>query len=510
MKRQLTFFLLCLLWLISCEKDSLEVLPQSSVQETALSDQSLDLSSFSKSLAKSFFTSKGLRELIKKEALRQFNMDYDVLYHMIKNIEIDDGKTVRQLILENGISEENLVEIETSIPLLTLFVPDLPNFSPQTWNIDTEIPSVASIVVGDFQIVDSDGNIIPIKSDEIPGFPVVVLKVNERVVTAGNISSLTGKLPESRLLFHEEDKFSFYFADEAFNGLDKSKNYEDLHNSTGKVTLSVDPAIITAYNSGVDWHRDNIYYGLTPNSTKGKLRNNYSEFITSIMFLGDGMSAYRKIADQTGDPRIRDGVRSWTSSFPAWTEGNFEFKVIIKINSKNGIGPEITKIFNLLGSQLFDIEYKHVGGIPPKWNISKVTAKRYSNLNIELAPWDLENYSIGWKFSVFEFDPDEEITRTFENSSQFATNFSFEFPGAPEKSKIGLKFGGSSTVTEKETYSVKTSRSSDELGDAILTFDQPVLIGVETVPTTPPLTYYLIREISTGQVSLAIEPKRVF
>ena len=50
---------------------------------------------------------------------------------------------------------------------------------------------------------------------------------------------------------------------------------------------------------------------------------------------GDPMTAYNKIADQTGDPRLH--LSTNTSQISGWTGGNFEFKVtVFVLMQKNG------------------------------------------------------------------------------------------------------------------------------------------------------------------------------
>jgi len=98
----------------------------------------------------------------------------------------------------------------------------------------------------------------------------------------------------------------------------------------------------------------------------------------------------------------------------------------------------------------------------------------------------------------------ETYTRSETHTTQFATNFGIDVDlGLSEKVKIGLKFGGSSTTTNTQTYSLVTNVGSDQLGEAELYFYNPVLnfdlsdIGLGS-------TY----EIQTGWLSLSVEPVR--
>ena len=90
---------------------------------------------FGKALAPLLFEEEGVRSLIREEALKQFNNDYEVLYQMIKDRPVNGSKTFRDLLRERtGGSESLLKEIEKQLPLLTIMVPELPNnsFSAET------------------------------------------------------------------------------------------------------------------------------------------------------------------------------------------------------------------------------------------------------------------------------------------------------------------------------------------------------------------------------------------
>jgi hypothetical protein len=94
---------------------------------------------------------------------------------------------VRELLQGSLGSEEALLEVEREVPLLTIFVPTLPqdSFSARGWDTATQVPSVGitSHRTNDVHIVDGRGEDRLPPSDVTPGFPVVVVKENERVTT---------------------------------------------------------------------------------------------------------------------------------------------------------------------------------------------------------------------------------------------------------------------------------------------------------------------------------------
>ena len=82
------------------------------------------------------------------------------------------------------MSKDELTSLLKKIPNLTIFIPALPEdfFSPETWNTQKEIPLVA-YMNNNKQILYTDniGTINTIESDEIPAFPIAVVKPSERV-----------------------------------------------------------------------------------------------------------------------------------------------------------------------------------------------------------------------------------------------------------------------------------------------------------------------------------------
>src|SRR5690606_31164118 len=121
---------------------------------------------------------------LKNEALRKFNKDYDVLYNYVKDKAVGDS-TFRELLLPYFENEDELIQIEYTLEALTIFVPSLPenSFSAETWNTSQETPLVAIRLLNNDKtpVINSEGESFLFDNNVIPGFPVVVLKENERV-----------------------------------------------------------------------------------------------------------------------------------------------------------------------------------------------------------------------------------------------------------------------------------------------------------------------------------------
>jgi hypothetical protein len=470
----------------ACEKEEMSAHNSTIADEVTIDNH--HQMHFAKMLTGALNESQPLRELLKSEALKQFDKDYDVLYNLIRNKSL--GKETVHELLSKYDSNNKLAEIEAQFPLLTIYVPVLPEFSAETWNPQTETPQVAITVSDDesIPVIDSHGKVTKLSLDQVPVFPVVVIKENERVVVRGANDS-HGR--SNNLLIQGSNEFSFAFSDQAFDGIHEAPKTSRLASSD-----ELDPAVISAYDLKMDWHRDHIYYGLTPTTTKGKFRNNYSEFITSFRIIDP--IVLNKISDQTGDPKPRN-KRHMFNPGPYWTEGNFEFKITVGINSKNGIGTDLTKVFAVTGQKLFKIEYERKDLV---FHIKKITPREFKP-NIELLPWDLENYGSAWKIVVYEYDPAEQTETIVENSTTYASNFDLD-ANFGEKIKVGLKFGMKETTTQSRKFIVKSTLDSDFLGETALLFDQGVIVNKPSAST------YTTKEIGTGMVSMSIEPRRTF
>ena len=138
--------LLALFIVGSCSDNMVENSENSSLIEK--NDGEVDLNSlkseFSFALARVLNESEGVRKLIKEEAIKQFDHDYDVLYMLVKDKQLGGGGTLEGFLLKY-VSRENLLSLYKEMPTLTIFVPSLPgdSFSAEGWNTAKEIPYVA-------------------------------------------------------------------------------------------------------------------------------------------------------------------------------------------------------------------------------------------------------------------------------------------------------------------------------------------------------------------------------
>lgn len=508
--------------IIACREESLSNRDaQLQAQQNLLDVKSVYKQEFSIALAKALAVNADLRDFIKKEALKKFDNDYDVLYQMVKD-QMIGGKIFKDIIAEQYAKKENLEALERLYPTLTIFVPELPmdSFSAEKWNAKTEIPLVAYTLntTNDTPVVNEKGEENFLEAKYTPSFPVVVVKENERVKISTNNSIRNNTIASNSPAVIQDNvlkgsSYNFEFLDDAFNGnksnkIQKSASVKAM--SAIANTSLIDPKIQQAYeiyknNDG--WQRDYIYYDITPGQQKGQFNYDYQEHLTS--FKMNSSNGLNTISDQTGDPKLnerwsenaKNGINS------PWTGGQFEFRVNVLINANNGIGESVVKYFTCKPDELFDTSYerKNIGNVffPAwVWILKDVTPKKLLLNNIPLLNWDLNQYASTVKISIEEVDLTEEETKTDTRSVKFATNFSID-PTDGFLKKMGLKFGSSLERNESSTVTYKVTKSSDQLGDVTINFADKIITGFDGG------SYSGRENYSSGQYTITVEPRRV-
>src|SRR4051794_33782850 len=127
MKKNKHFFIIATtiaIAVFSCKKNNIaekSILPV--VENTSANYQKRI--TFSKVLAKAIGAEPLLREKIKNEALKQFDLDYDVLFQTIKDDVLSDNETVFNKMSKYASSKEEFEKLVSSLPLLTIYVPEL-------------------------------------------------------------------------------------------------------------------------------------------------------------------------------------------------------------------------------------------------------------------------------------------------------------------------------------------------------------------------------------------------
>lgn len=265
--------LLALFIVGSCSNDMIETSNNSSLIEESYDEIDLNSlkSEFSFALARVLNESEGVRKLIKEEAIKQFDYDYDVLYMLVKDQKLSGGGTLEEF-LSKYMSKENLLALYKEMPTLTVFVPVLPNdiFSAEKWNVAQEVPFVAyKSKENQILFVDNAGKVNTIKSNEIPSFPIVVVKPSERVILQ---SASTRNFKEANVV-RTENGLNFVFEYEEFNNLTKVKTRVSPLDIPTQLQKVFDAKKFADQN-GI-WQRDYVYYNIMTKDGKGVFQKKY-------------------------------------------------------------------------------------------------------------------------------------------------------------------------------------------------------------------------------------------
>lgn len=486
---------MCLVFFVSCNEElilqerenvstkSTSMVSQDSVQ---MKKDFILKKDFAKALAKIFQTSRQARQLVKNEALKMIDYDYDVLYQLIKDEKLEDGLTLESALQDYlGIDKINL--INSKFPTLTLFVPVLPenSFSAEAWDIDNEVPQVAircnySSDVSMYNAREEENILTP---DFIPGYPVVVVKDNERIEVNNYNKFSNSTFDGVANSIYTPSGLSYTFIDPIFNNVNKVQLRDRWLNPEIKDEIQKSFDAYNVYKTADGWQRDYIYYNITPTNSKGQFNLNYKECLCSFQMQGDPNTAYQKLSDQTGDPTL-DYNYTWSPRgsylHNPWTDGEFEFKVKVYVGSKQPTGSEHIFAFRAKADDLFNVTYKKIEG--GAYKVNGISENRKFSLKLPLFEWDLENYSPIISIIIEEVDASETVRSTSQTTTEFAGNFEFNAKlGVSEK--VGLKFGGSAKQSFVTTYEKTTTFGNDELNEVIVNFGDPIVLQGDWVKT---------------------------
>ena len=481
---------------ISCEKGVEVVDPNESATPSVFNDVDVAeietaRTEFAKTLAKAL-KERGVREFLKTEALQQYDGDYDVLFALVKDKKLSTGETFGQA-LSKYTTSEVVNSWSKKVPLMTVFVPELKGFSPESWNLDSQTPDV---VIDNSHLKDKTEKLVAFSTDlrryEVsanvaPNFPVVVIKENERIVAKsklGNGARKTFSLIEqkSNKVISQNATHSFYFiGDMDYKAASvKSKGARAMSSRNIPDALqfynyhkSSRPNVpgnerdwvyyhIWAYFNEIELVSPYINGGQDYDWSKGSLGGvYYTERLTTLKFMHDYDLAFA--ADN-------------------WTEGQLDFQLIFSYIDRNGGLQNDLRSFGCPLSQLRDSN-----GNPVEYDP-----------DVELNVWDMNRWGDEWKLTLSEYDPGGSTQITVTTKTTFGTNFETNVGGSFfGLVKLDGKFGLSGTYERTESKVETVSQESEQLGSVSFLFDYPVIAN----PGYPERF-----SLNTGRVYMSIEP----
>jgi hypothetical protein len=524
--------------LFSCSSEHEGVTQEETFMEVTKLSTSEAQKAFAKLLSRALHESVEMRAFLKEEALAQFDNDYDVFYPFVKDKIVTDNKTFRDILLSYCEDEKDLVQVEESLLLLNILVPDLSwigDFSAETWNVSA--PEVAVICRDDKSSTlyenGEEAGYLPL--NEIPGFPCLVVKNNERI----RVSNAATRASEATYEFKSsvfdarlnapQTRDSYFY-----------ENVETTENTNSYVSAStlnaINPKIITGWNIfknvNRSYSREYIYYGIDPTNTSGELDKSMKEILHKFKVNPFGFTT---IADQSGkDPALQKTSIKKRYLTPeevvqrVWTGGNFEFRLSYSLANRNGMSMTQELTFNIPPKQAFSIErvYVHhqnrtmlrhsentytvdVADLRAKW-IYPANLPGFQSGYISLYTWDLLDNSYTMALHVEEWDNTQTEEREENFTYEYVKTESFE-------TSVSIKNGESVTTTNKTTIGntekttkntkIKTTTTlgSDNLGTIIFSFYDSIILNDSLKDTKG----YEIRTYTTGAFEMMILPKRL-
>lgn len=484
---------------------------------------------FAKILSVAATKDSSLRTFLKQEAQKQFDKDYDVFYPYVKDKVIEQGKTLRDILVEYS-SEEEIGVIESSVPLLTIMIPDLGSFnafSVNNWDSSQDQIATTYATGNDNSVFFAEGDsLLSLPTGSLPNFPFLVVKSNERMkVVGGTSSTRAGNAPSH-----------YDFVDPAYDGTKVKQtraSYYDEKNSEvapeEKPYLEkeqLDSRCIEAYNLAKNnkhlIDREYIYYNLSPqNRSNGELDPYVRE---KLYMFRVSPNKYNQIIDEQleEDPKLKNDA-FYKKGHPSteqiakdlWTNGAFE---IVFQSYKGGNGLVETKPISVKGSDLFYIDkfhvrYKHHTAFRhSKWWYSttpddlKGKWVDLSSMDLYLTDaWDLVNSPLSYYIKIIEKDNGTLKTTSENYTASFVAKSEFGLSAGNDKAKFNLGFSGQLTTQQTYTISYQYKDENDDLGSVLLNFKDPVIVSDEYATSKG----YQMYPLNTGAMDIVIAPKRI-
>ena len=467
-------------------------------------DQVTAQKKFAKALSKAVSNSLDVRKFLKAEAVAQFDNDYDIFYPLVKNKIVYDKQSLRDILLSYCKDENELVQIEQSLPLLNILVPDLSlfwDFNAEKWNVDDKEVSVICRDDKDNTLYENGENIGKMTTGDIPDFPCLVVKNNERM----KVSSVKTRSGEA----------TYEFLSDAFDGSKRklqTRHYEEdinlqptedlqAYRNGSEIMSSVKDAWNEFKNVPNAYQRDYIYYGITKENKPGTLNRYIREKLYRFRIAAN---AYSAINDPTQDPTLQDTQKNkgyLTNEEiiqKIWTDGNFEFhfkSYISGEDSKEAMEAKLT--FTINPRDAFSLEKIHLKhknstafrqsknfytvdakNLRSKWIYPEKSDRNADDLVFTL-PWDLYNKSLSIFMFVEEWDKGQTITQEKSVVSEFVNKADFSIEGSGSIGKVSLStklgYGFSHTKTVSNKATIQTTVESDPLGTLYFQYNDPII-----------------------------------
>lgn len=420
--------------------------------------------------------------------------------------------------------------MEQSQLLLNILIPDLTlfwDFNAEKWDTNNQEIVVMCRDDESDTMYENGENIGQAEKGDIPGFPCLVIKNNERL--------------RVKSAYTRSGEATYEFTSDEFDGSKRTQtrhydtdiNLEPTEDATLGVSKDEFKAkIIEAWEEFKDipaaYQRDYIYYGITKANKPGTLNRNIREELYRFRIQKDVFST---IADQKGkDPKLTNlsQEKRYLSNDEIlkkiWTDGKFEFEFKSYIASDDNTKEAMEHMmkFTIEPKEAFSIEKVHlrhknstafrhsknfysvnVNNLRSRWIYPKKHSG--SDNSVFLLPWDLYSKSLVIHLFVYEHDDTEAIKRSQTIVNEFTNKADFSIDGSASLGKVNLAtklgYGFSHTSTTTSAIEISTTVGSDYLGTLSFLFNDPIIKSKNSDGT------YQLYSVNNGSVEATLLPR---
>ena len=290
MKRVFSFALAAALMMAAaCSEPLNEVAEEATPQNEAVATTTdgrtvadVNMERFAEILSKAVAQSRDLRVFFKNEAQEKIDNDYNVFYPISKRKAVG-GETMEQMLAKYA-DESELAEIQATLPLLNVHLPELAGSTVADLDPDDEELPVLynNVMYYDGEAIDT------LAADEVPGFNILVVTESTSIRKRSGLSKSA-----SDLALDDE----YEYVDVAFNPkqtgihtLSKFQEYDVdnyLDYGTQIEARYIDPALIDAFNrckGNLMGTRCFMYYNITDlNQTPTRFNNYVCDYVHRFM-----------------------------------------------------------------------------------------------------------------------------------------------------------------------------------------------------------------------------------
>ena len=540
----IALFTIIALFVSACNKTDMEAIREAELNYVC--DEQSAMENFSISLSKAIFSYPEVREFLKTEALKRFDNDDEVFYPFIKDQTVGSLGSFREILIGELGSEEMMEQIEEEVPTLTILVSDATWFDHEGFCLDcwdTSDPYVA------ITYQESDGlcrklfgngcHIGTIEDGTIPGGPVLIVKVNERVTAS--VSTRGGDVEYSFIY----DAFDARKNQPETRGLNPYSwewlNEEQGDNSnivSASVLNAINPDIIEAYNLFRDnsfaCQNDYIYYGMTSNVTEGRVRTDVRNKIFRFKMNPDAFMSVFDDSNNNGTPSAEcnfvndyeiapgNGYAGQDSKETVygklWADGALEIRFTILAGGDHDTdAPYSVKARDLFTVKDDIVKKEQWKATLIKWHISwrysfneNANNRRdktslnskwyYPNDGFALPVWDLGNLS-SYRIKVEEIDRGvthyEETNVTVKSASSSTQKLSYDYSHSNDSStsqnkhiiKVELGWTKNDEASRFEKQTITWKDENDDLGTVNVSYSDKCIKNAVSTSTFELNTY---------------------